>query len=95
MQTFCGQQIEEYVYLDMDGNGANELLGTYASNEGIYYTWYCSSDGSVCELVHQNDEAMEGCTLEILPYNNERHVCVNAYRMLGTRKNYSNLSFTE
>ena len=91
-QAAANHQMEKHVYLDMDGDGANELLGLYADDRGIYYTWYCSSDGSVCKLVHQNDEGMDACEIELLNLDKEVHVAVNAYRIAGTGKNYSILA---
>ena len=91
MQTASNHQIEKHVYLDMDCDGSNELLGLYTNN-GICCAWYCSSDGSVCKLVHENDEGMDSCEIELLTFDNAIHVVLNAYRMMGTGKNYSILA---
>lgn len=96
MQTASGQLMEEHVYLDMDGDGTNEMLGAYADSRGIYHTWYCSSDGTVCKLVHQvTESAMEACNLELLEVDDAIHVAVNVYRLMGTVKYYSILALKD
>ena len=86
--------ITDYVYIDMDHDGVNELIGVYPDEKNIYQVWYCSSDGETCELVHQSDDGygMEECDIELLEVGNETHVVVNAYRLAGTGKCYSILA---
>lgn len=91
-QTTAGQQLENYVYIDMNHDGSKELIGTYSDNMGLYQTWYCSSDGETCLLVHQNNEGMDACEIKLIELKNETHVVLNAYRMIGTVKNYSIIS---
>lgn len=88
-QTAAGHPFENYVYVDMNHDGAKELIGVYPDNMGFYQTWYCSSDGGTCLLVHQNDEGMDACAIELLNLTDETHVVINAYRMMGPGKNYS------
>lgn len=73
----------------MDHDGTNELIGVYSNEMGLYQTWYCSGDGKTCVLVHQNNDGMDACEIELLNIGNETHVVLNAYRMMGTGKNYS------
>lgn len=89
VQAAAGYQLEDYVYLDMDHDGLKELIGVYADDMDIYQTWYCSSDGRKCFLVHRNNDGMDACELELLDLGAETHVVINAYRMMGTGKNYS------
>ena len=76
----------------MNHDGSKELIGTYSDNMGLYQTWYCSSDGETCLLVHQNNEGMDACEIKLIELKNETHVVLNAYRMIGTVKNYSIIS---
>ncbi len=94
-QTTAEHQLENYVYVDMDHDGSKELIGVYSDNKDLYQTWYCSSDGETCLLVHQNNEGMDACKIELLNLNNETHVVINAYRMMGPAKNYSIICLKE
>lgn len=88
-ESNSNHKIENYVYTDMDHDGTNELIGVYSNEMGLYQTWYCSGDGKTCVLVHQNNDGMDACEIELLNIGNETHVVLNAYRMMGTGKNYS------
>ena len=94
-QTTSGKQLENYVYTDMDHDGSKELIDVYSHNMGLYQTWYCSSDGATCLLVHQNNKGMDACEIELLDLKNETHVVINAYCMMGTKKNYSIISLKD
>lgn len=89
MESSSKHKIENYIYTDMDHDGTNELIGVYSNETGLYQTWYCSGDGKTCVLVHQNNDGMDACEIELLNIGNETHVVLNAYRMMGTGKNYS------
>lgn len=95
MEAAAGRQFETYTYVDMNHDGAAELIGTYCGDRERYTTWYCSSDGSICKLVHQNDDWMDGCVIELLDLGQETHVVLNAYRMMGTGKNYTILALRD
>lgn len=95
IQTMSGHRPESYVYVDMDHDGSEELIAVYSDDTGFYQTWYCSHDGEKCLLVHQNKEEMDGCKIELLDLADETHVVINAYRMMGTGKNYSILCLRE
>lgn len=88
MKSKIGCEVENYIYVDMDHDGANELIATYCK-EGYYQTWYCSSDGKLCELVHENDAFMEYAEIEVLDLGTETHVALNAYMSMGNNKNHS------
>lgn len=81
--------IEDYRYIDMDHDGAKELIGIYHNDRGLYQTWYCSSDGRTCTLVYQTEEGMDESKIELLDVGSETHVVLNTYRMMGTGQNYS------
>lgn len=89
MESSSNHKIENHVYIDMDHDGISELIGVYADEMGLYQTWYCSGDGKTCVLVHQNNDGMDGCEIELLDLGTETHIVLNAYRMMGTGKNYS------
>lgn len=88
-ETTAKHTMESYVYVDMDHNGTNELIGVYCDDKGLYQTWYCSSDGKICTLVHQNDDMMDACEIKLLDLGSETHVVLNTYRFAGTGKNFS------
>lgn len=85
----AGHEMESHVYVDLDHNETNELIGVYSDNNGSYQTWYCSSDGSTCKLVHQSEEWMDACDIDLLDVSNETHVAINVYRTMGTGGSYS------
>ena len=86
MQSLAGYQMEEYVYVDMDHDGASELIGVYADYDGIYHAWYCSSDGTDCRMIYEAESPMEECNIELLEYGQETHVAVDTYMNMGTMK---------
>lgn len=88
----AGCKMESHLYVDMDQDGACELIGTFCDSNGIYKTWYCSSNGEICEMVNQNVEGMDASELIPLKVNGNIHVAVNAYRTMGTGKNFSILA---
>lgn len=94
-QTAAGHEMENYVCADLDHDASRELIGVYSDDRGLYQTWYCSSDGGTCRLVHQNSESMDACEIELLDLGDETHVAINASLMMGTGKNYSILSLKD
>ena len=88
-QAAAGQQLEVYVYVDMDHDGQKELIGSYPNENNVYQTWYCSSDGETCCLIHQNNQLWDHCKIELLEFENETHVVINAAALMGIWKNYS------
>lgn len=88
-QAAAGQQLEDYVYVDMDHDGQKELIGSYPDEDNVYQTWYCSSDGETCCLVHQNNQSWDHCKIELLEFEDETHVVINAAALMGIWKNYS------
>ncbi len=88
-ESSAGRSMEKYVYTDMDHDGANELIGVCRDDMSLYQTWYCSSDGKTCEMVHKNDKMLDLCKIELLNAGDATHVVLNAYASMGTEKNYS------
>lgn len=89
MEKASGNQMESWLYVDMDHDGSDELIGVCPDDYGRYQTWYCSSDGKICSLVHQNSVSRDGCKLEPLDLGDRTHVAIDAYNMFGTGKDYS------
>jgi len=94
-QSAARHVMEEHVYIDMDHDGAKELIGVYL--DGPYHVWYCSSDGQTCMPVYQNENrcGWDGCTLEALDIGEETHIVVNAFLLLGTNKTYTILAMRD
>lgn len=94
LESAASRTIETYLYADLDRDGAGELIGACRDDLGRYQIWYCSSDGTVCSLAHQDEDAMDGCAFRLLEMETEIHVAANTYRLEGTSKNYSIFSLT-
>ena len=77
-QEASGREMTCHLYLDMDRDGAAELLGVCLNPDThLYAVWYCSSNGQTCTLAEQDEESMESCFLEPLTLDGETHVAVN------------------
>lgn len=81
----------QYVYEDFDHDGEKEYLALIGEGE----IWYCSNDGSQCEMVYVPDQRLECYTLEILRQKGETHVAVNTYNSMGNYQYYSILALKE
>lgn len=93
MQAVSGQQLVQYAYLDMDGDQANELIGVFTDQDGLYSaSWYCSSDGSVCEAVDQNAHGFHACDIDFIDLGGQTHIVLNAYLLMGADCEYSILA---
>lgn len=88
-QAAAGQQLEVYVYVDMDHDGQKELIGSYPDEDNVYQTWYCSSDGETCSLIHQNNQSWDHCKIELLEFEDETHVVIDTFDLAGIWKNCS------
>ncbi|MDE6750405.1 MAG: hypothetical protein K2K21_15310 [Lachnospiraceae bacterium] len=88
-----GYPMKDYVYVDMDHDGLKELIGVADSGDNKpFQTWYCSSDGETCLLIHQNSMLFDDLTIELLEFNYETHVVINSYNLIGTSKEFSIIS---
>lgn len=93
MEKAAGNRMESYVCVDMDHDGAKEMIGVaYEKSSDSYQTWYCSSDGTDCRLVNQNPWGVDFCRLELLEAGDETHVAVDGFPIMGTAKNHTILA---
>ena len=96
MQHAAGCEMETWAYVDMDDDGSEELIGVCREDGSLcYQTWYCSSDGETCMQVHENNQWMDACRIELLEFDNETHVVINAYNLMGNSKNYTILAIKD
>lgn len=86
----CGSQIYAYASVDMDKDGENEMIGvTYER----FSVWYCSSDLENCYMVSEGHSWWyDECNIEQIELDEERHIVIDTYNMLGTGKAYSILA---
>lgn len=95
MEEAVGCEMETWAYVDMNHDGSKELLGAYQV-KGQYFTWYCSSDGETCmEVHHTQGLAMDACRIELLTFENETHVVINVYALMGNSKRYTIMSLKD
>ena len=72
MQHAAGCEMETWAYVDMDDDGSEELIGVCREDGSwCYQTWYCSSDGETCMQVHENNQGMDACRIELLEFDND------------------------
>ncbi len=95
LEVNAGHEMEETLYIDMDYNGKQELIGTYFDDEDLCHAWYCSSDGQTCIQIYQGSNPMDTCTIEILDLGEEAHIALNTCRLLGTWKTCSILALRD
>lgn len=89
------KHFDKYVYLDMNHDQSNEIIGVFLNEDNYYETWYVSSDGKTIEKIHTNNDQMDDFEINIIEFEKERHVVVDAYRFMGTGKNFSIFSLEE
>lgn len=89
LEDASGHKMEEYVYVDMDHDGKNEMMGTYEEDSYNWSVWYANNDGTICQPVLGLPRGYDRCTLEKLDFPAETHIVVFEYNMLGTGKQYS------
>lgn len=87
MQDACGNPIEVHAFVDMDHDGREELIGI-CKNTNTYDIWYCSSNGKICRKLNEEYISYDECCIELLPFENETHLVVNAYNHIGTGKEF-------
>ncbi len=96
MQSAAQHEMEDYRYVDMDHDGACELIGVYLDEEEHYQAWYCSSDGQTCEQVYQNDHNLWNvCRIEILDIGEETHIVLNCMNEFDPWKTFSILALRD
>lgn len=86
----CGSELYKYVSVDMDKDGANEMVGV-RRDDYSYDVWYCSSDmetyGYVMPVQWYDDY-----NFELMDMGDEVHVVINGANLLGNYKSYSILT---
>ena len=67
VEAACGKTLEEYgyVYVDMDKDGAYELVAT-CKEDYVHQIWFCSSDGTVCKMIDENTWGFRDCMLDVV-----------------------------
>lgn len=85
MQNASGYRTENYIYVDMDHDGREELIGIFEIASYDYEIWYCSGDGETCLKIPMKPD-LEYCNLAVLPFEKETHVVINEYNMIGNAK---------
>lgn len=93
-QSAAQHVMEEHIYIDMDHDGACELIGVYRDEDGPYkgpyHVWYCSSDGQACAVDDNgSNPGYDTCTIEVLDVGDETHIVINSWNYMGTSKCYS------
>ena len=83
----CGSQIYAYTSVDMDKDGINEMIGVTSDDFSV---WYCNSDLEDCYMVADGPlHGYDDCTIEEIEFDEERHVVVDTYNLMGNDKSYS------
>ena len=86
----CGSQIYVYTSVDMDKDGINEMIGVADDDFAV---WYCSSDLEECYMVSDGlSHGYDDCAIKEIDFDEERHVVINAYNLMGNSKAYSILA---
>ena len=80
--------MEKYIYVDMDHDGKEEMMGAYEEN-GVWSVWYANSDNDLCQPVTGLSRGYDTCTFEKLDLPDETHIVICDWNMLGTGKQYS------
>ncbi|GEM_PF-3959927 len=86
MESAAGTKMSEHVYVDMNHDGASELIGVYSNRSHKYVSWFCSSDGKTCHEITTADRSTDYGKIQTLQVNNETHVAINYAQMMGTDK---------
>lgn len=89
LEDASGHKIEEYVYVDMDHDGKNEMMGTYEDDSYGWSVWYANSDGTICQPVPGSKQGFDTCRFELLSLPSETHIVINEANLMGTNKRYS------
>lgn len=86
----CGSQIYVYTSVDMNKDGINEMIGV---TDDDFAVWYCSSDLAECYMVSDGpSQWYDDCAIKEIEFDEERHVVINTYNLMGNSKAYSILA---
>ena len=89
LEDASGHKMEEYIYVDMDHDGKEEMVGTYEEDFCNWPVWYASSDGRICQPVPGLLQGYDTCTFQPLSFPSETHIVVNMVNLMGNNKRYS------
>ena len=92
LEREAGTVPETYLYADFDHNGGEELFAVLMV-ENLYQIWFCNSDGTCCDKVYESASFYDACDMTVLAYDEETHVVINLYNMMGTNKKFTILAF--
>lgn len=89
LEDASGHKMEKYIYVDMDHDGKEEMMGAYEEKFCVWPIWYASSDNSLCQPVTGLSRGYDTCSFEKLDFQDETHIAICDSNMLGTGKQYS------
>lgn len=94
LENISGYEMDQYLLIDMDHDGLEELIGVYA-DDLLWQVWYINNSGDVCEHFPISAQGFDQCNLELVEFKNETHVAVNVFNMMGNNKRYSILALKD
>lgn len=89
LENASGHKMEEYICVDMDHDGKEEMMGTYEEDSLNWPVWYASSDGNTCQTIPGLLQGYDTCTFKPLSFPAETHIVVNMANLMGNNKRYS------
>lgn len=84
IETTSGYTVQDYLYVDMDGDGAKEMIAGFFDADYLAEFWYCSSDGQECYLLDVDTGELPYFSMNYIAYGPESHVIINTYPENGT-----------
>lgn len=86
----CGSELYKYISVDMDKDGANEMVGVRRDDHSCD-VWYCSSDMGIYGYVIPV-QWYDDYNFELMDMGDEVHVVIDGANLLGNYKSYSILT---
>ena len=78
IESASGYTVEDYLYVDMDNDGAGEIVAGYLNPDTLLLEfWYCSSTGSECYNLDIDSGGLPYFSFDYLPYDTETHIIIN------------------
>ena len=84
IETASGYAVQDYIYVDMDCDGASEMIGGFFNSDYMAEFWYCSSDGQECSNLNLDTGNLPYFSMNYISYNSESHVVINTYPEVGS-----------
>ncbi len=94
LENISGYKMDQYLLIDMDHDGHKEMIGVYA-DDLLWQVWYVSSNGDICKHLPITSQGFDQCNLQLVEFDDETHVVVNTYNMMGNNKHYSILALKD